>query len=138
METFKLDQEFHAFCVRATSFPDGIMQAHSTLHALVPFSTERIYFGISRPEGGDDQIIYRAGMTELEPGELKKHDLEEFVIKKGNYTSVVLKDYMKDLSSISKAFDEMLKNPNLDPEGACIEWYLSKEEVRCMVRLKDK
>ena len=137
MTLFHLDHDIHVFCIRAESFPEGVMEAHQKLHSLVSFTEERNYFGISRPEG-DGPIVYRAGMTELTPGELKEYSLEEFIIKKGNYVSAILKDYRDDISIIGKIFEEQVKDPNIDPEGACIEWYLSKEEVRCMVRLKNK
>lgn len=136
MEKFHLDHDIHVFCIRAKSFPAGILEAHQKLHSLVPFTMERNYFGISRPEEGGG-IVYRAGMTVLTPGELAKHDLEEFIIKKGEYVSKILKNYMEDASVMEKTFKEQLAEPNIDPDGACIEWYMGLEEVRCMVRLKE-
>ncbi len=81
METFHLDQDLHVFCFRAKSFPEGVMEAHQKIHSLVPFSIERQYFGISRPENGGE-TVYRAGMKELTLAELVEHDLEKFLIKK--------------------------------------------------------
>ena len=51
----------------AKSFPEGILEAHQTLHALVPYSQNRKYFGISRPENGN--IVYKAAAEELIEGE---------------------------------------------------------------------
>lgn len=43
---------------------------------------------------------------------------------------------MDDIPAIGKAFKELLAIPGIDPEGACVEWYLSNKDVQCMVRLK--
>jgi hypothetical protein len=133
--TFKLDKDIEVFCVRAKSFPDGVMQAHQTLHALVPPSNIRKYFGISRPEGGKG-IIYRAAMDELSSGELSAHKLEKFLIKSGNYICIDIPDFMKNPILIGQSFQQLLKDPGIDPQGACIEWYLNPNDCKCMVKLK--
>jgi hypothetical protein len=135
METIRIEKDVKVFYVPATSFPDGIMAAHQKLHALVPFSTDRKYYGISRPENG--MIQYKAGTEEKAPGEAEKYGCPAFVLKQGNYTCITLHDYMKDPSEIRKAFDKLLENPDLDPDGYCVEWYISNKDVKCMVRLKE-
>src|SRR4030081_1877810 len=100
METITQDKDITVFCVTAKSFPDGVMEAHQKLHSLVPFSTQRKYFGISRPENG--VIVYRAAAEELTPGEGKKLNCETLVLKKGKYISKTIHDYMKDIPSIGK------------------------------------
>ena len=39
----------------------------------------------------------------------------------------------------AKSFpDQMLiSQPDIDPNGYCLEWYLNDMDVRCMVRLDD-
>ena len=135
METIAIDDDIKVFYVTAASFPDGIMAAHQKLHSLVPFSTDRRYFGISRPEKG--VIVYRAAAEEVNPGEGEKFNLDTLVLKKGKYISLTINDYMKDISIIDKTFKKLLSNPDIDPQGYCVEWYLSQKDVRCMVRLKD-
>jgi hypothetical protein len=133
MEKFTLANDIKVFCITATSFPDGIMAAHEKLHSLVPFSSDRRYFGISRPE--KDEIIYKVAAEEKGKGEAEKFNCEPFVIKSGEYICLTVKDYMKDLPAIGKAFQQLLANPDLDPNGYCLEWYLNDKDVRCMVRL---
>ncbi len=135
MDTFILDNDISVFYVKATSFPDGVLAAHQKLHGLIPYSSERKYFGISNPDA-TGTILYRAAAEALSQDEVNKLNLEKFVIKKGNYVSLVIHNYMNDLQSIGQAFAEMLSNPDLDPNGACIEWYLSDKDVQCMVRLQ--
>ena len=136
METIQLKQDIKVMYVTASSFPDGVLAAHQKLHSLFPFSTERKYFGLSRPENGGG-VIYRAAAEVLESGEAEKLNLETIIIKKGNYVSVILHDYMKDLPAISNTFQQMIAHPDIDPQGYCVEWYLNDNDVQCMVRLKD-
>ena len=125
--------DIRVFYITASSFPDGVMEAHQKLHSLVPFSTERKYFGISRIENGI--IVYKAAAEEIGAGEAKKLNCDELELKKGNYICLTINDYMKDIPGIGKAFNELLSHPGLDPNGYCVEWYLNNKDVKCMIRL---
>jgi hypothetical protein len=129
--------DIKVFYVTAESFPKGIQSAHDRLHALVPFTTERKYFGLSRPENNSG-IVYRAATEETYDNESKKYDCETLVIKKGNYASIIVQDFRKDTLSITRAFETLLDQPGLDPQGYCVEYYSNtREEVQCMIRLAD-
>ena len=134
MESYFLENDITVFYVLAHSFPEGVLAAHQKLHELIPYSDKRRYFGISNPDK-TGKIIYRAAAEELTNNEADKLKLETFVLKKGNYSSIVIKNYHKEISDIGKAFDILLTNANLDPQGACVEWYLNDTDVQCMVRL---
>lgn len=136
METVLISDDIHVFFITATSFPDGIAEAHRKLHSLVPFSTSRKYFGLSRPEDRG-LIVYRAAAEEFYPGEGAKLNCETLVLHKGNYICSTVHDYLNDLPGIAKVFQELLAYPGLDPQGYCVEWYVSNEDLKCMVRLKD-
>ncbi|EKE29185.1 MAG: hypothetical protein ACD_2C00210G0013 [uncultured bacterium (gcode 4)] len=43
---------------------------------------------------------------------------------------------MTEMESIWRVFNMLLENTAKDPDWYCLEWYLSKNEVRCMVPLK--
>ena len=135
MDTFILENDISVFYVKAASFPDGVLAAHQKLHGLIPYSSERKYFGITNPDA-TGTILYRAAAEELSLDDANKLNLEKFVIKKGNYLSLIIHNYMNDIQSIGKAFGEMLSNPEIDSNGACIEWYLSDKDVLCMIRLQ--
>jgi hypothetical protein len=138
IEIFELEKDIKVFYVTATSFPAGIKEATDKLHSLFPFSQERNIFGLSRPENGGG-IVYRAAAEELEPGEAEKLNSETLIIKKGKYNSIKVVDFRKDFMAIDRAFKELLKQPNLDPEGYCVEWYSSNEKsVKCMIRLDEQ
>lgn len=134
METFILNEDIKVFTMTAESFPEGILESHQKLHAIVPFSTDRRYFGVSRPE--NSVITYKAAAEELE-GEEGKYELDSLIIKKGRYISLVISGYMKDEQAIAKAFEKLLEYPDIDPNGYCVEWYISDDDVRCMIRLED-
>lgn len=58
------------------------------------------------------------------------------VFKEGEYSYILIQDYMKDIPAIGKAFEKLTANPGIDPNGYCIEWYLTDKGVKCMVKLK--
>ncbi len=133
METVFFDKDIKVMYVEASSFPDGILATHQTLHKMIPYSTERKYLGISRPENGT--IIYKAGAEEITAGEAEKLNLDTLTLPKGNYACISIHDYMKDIPSIGNAFTQLTDLPNIDPQGYCVEWYVNDKDVKCMVRL---
>lgn len=138
METYFLDQDQTLFYVAATSFPDGIKAAYQALDKVLADSApSRIYWGISFPnEKGE--IIYKAAVAELYAGEAQAYNLPTFFLKKGSYTSQMIYSYMDKIHEIGTTFEQLLKNPAIDPEGCCVEMYLNDKELRCMVRLKEE
>lgn len=136
MENFFLSEDVKVFCVTAKSFPAGVLAAFQKLHSLVPDSLGRTTFGISHPDKKGN-IIYKAASEESFEGESEKLGCERFVIKKGEYISITIKDFMIDTSSIGKAFKELLSDQRIDPNGACVEKYLNASDVQCMVKLAE-
>ncbi|HLP11068.1 MAG TPA: GyrI-like domain-containing protein [Flavobacteriales bacterium] len=132
-QTMVLENDITVFYVTASSFPEGIMEAHQKLQTIVPFSKERRIFGISRPENG--QIVYRAAAEVLKEGEGSAFGCETLVLKKGTYIQKTVNDFVKNIAAIGQAFDELLKDPRIDPQGYCVEWYIDGTDVQCMVRL---
>ncbi len=131
----RFDEDIRLICVQATSFPHGVQAAHEKLHALLQGSGQRRFYGLSRPEGGGG-IVYKAAAEELHEGEAEQLGCESFTVRKGSFSMIAIHDYMKDVESIGRAFNELLKEPALDPQGYCLEWYISDKDVQCMVPLK--
>lgn len=134
MEAFSLDNDLTVYCVTADSFPDGVPKAHQALHALISYRPERKYFGLSWP-APNGSLIYKAAAEEAVPGELSNHNLEQKIIPAGEYLCVYVQDFMKDIPAIGKAFQQLIADPRIAPQGFCIEWYLSDTSVRCMVKM---
>jgi predicted transcriptional regulator YdeE len=134
IEIVRIDEDIKVFCITADSFPDGILDAHQRLHTMIPFSIDRRYFGISRPEKG--VIVYKAAAEKLEKDEAEKLNCESFTIEKGKYICLTILNYVEDLQSISKAFERLISHSDIDPNGYCVEWYYTDKDVKCMVRLE--
>jgi hypothetical protein len=138
MEKFTFENDIQVFCVKAASFPDGVEDAHHTLHDLVPFvpgvSKPRRFFAISWRENGE--IVYYAAAEQLEDGEAEKHNCMPFTIRKGQYMSETIHDYMKNIPMIGQTFAKLLALPDLDPNGYCLEMYLNPKDILLMVPLK--
>ena len=137
MKTITLETDINMFYVTAKSFPDGIGEATEKLHSLFSFSKERRIFGLSRPENNDG-IIYRAAAEEMYEGEAGKLQCSTLIIPKGKYIALEVIDFRKDILSIDRAFKQLLQQPNLDPQGYCVEQYANdREAVTCMIRLDE-
>lgn len=136
MENINIDQNIKVFCIQAKSFPEGVLEAFQKMHSLIEFPPQRRNFGISRPENG--KIVYRVASEELTKGDLEKHNLTAFVIPKGAYIGIEIKNFRNDLSAIKKAFDKLLTHPDIDKNGYCIENYKGIDDVFCMVRLESE
>jgi predicted transcriptional regulator YdeE len=134
MKQIELKKDIKVFYITAKSFPEGVLEAHQMLHALIPFSKERQYFGISYPNT-EGVIMYKSAAEILNNEEAEKYNLEVFTIKKGHYISVLLKDYQKDISLIDKTFKQLLSDPRLDHKGYCLEVYLNEKDMQCMVKI---
>jgi hypothetical protein len=136
MNSYILDNEIKVICIKATSFPDGVLAAHQKLHALTGHDTERKYFGISYPVALGN-ILYTAAAEEKYDGESIALQCESFTIRKGKYNSIYIKDFITDIAGIGKVFEQLLTQPNIDPDGYCLEMYKGLNDVRCMVPLKN-
>lgn len=134
MNNYTLDNDISLLYVTAGSFPAGIMTAHEQLHSKITFNNQRKYYGISFPDA-TGTIIYKAAAEEIYAGEAAEKGLETFILKKGTYACVTVSNYMGNTAAIGEAFQQLLKHPQLDPQGSCVEWYVSKQDVQCMVRL---
>ena len=137
MEIKILEQDIKVFYITANSFPQGIGEAIQKLQSLFTFSKERKIFGLSRPENNKG-IVYRAAAQELFEGEAEKLNCDTLIIPKGKYIAILVNEYSKDILSIDRAFRQLLKQANLDPQGYCVEHYATDiEAVTCMIRLNE-
>jgi hypothetical protein len=138
MKIIELPEDITVFYVTATSFPEDALPAHEKLHSLFPYSSERKYFGISRPEQGG-YIVYKAAAEELEMDEGKKYGCQSMILRKGKYISTELKNFTQDpVNMLSHAFEILLQHPQIDPRGYCVEWFQGPHDVICMIRLNEQ
>jgi len=134
MEIYTLHKEITLYGKQVTTFPTGIKEAFDELIAIVPDGMERSHFGLSYMEG--EKVIYHAASEEKFPGEAKQLNYREYVVEKGNYLSVTIKDWMQKINAIKEVFHELMQDERADLSKWCVEWYKSDEEMMCMVRVK--
>ena len=135
MDPYFLNTDINVLCVTANSFPDGIKPAFDELNSLIQSPEQRRIFGISYGDGKDN-IIYKAAAEQKSEGEADNLGCESFTIKKGEYISMYIADFMNNIPAIGQAFQEMCRDKRIDPNGYCVEMYLNNnKDVLCMVRL---
>ncbi len=135
METISIDSDILVAYIQAGSFPEGVMAAHEQLHLHFPNTDKnRKFYGLSRPENAG-AISYKAAAEVTEEAEAHLKGLQTLVIKRGKYVSIAIHDFMQDITAIGSAFQQLLRQPEIDPDGYCIELYLNEKDVQCMVRM---
>ncbi|GGB17667.1 transcriptional regulator [Puia dinghuensis] len=133
MEPFHLDNDIRLCCVSAKSFPDGVMAAFQQLMNIFPDQQgKRRLFGISWPDGHGG-MVYKAAVNETYTGEAEALGLETYLLKKGEYLSLLVHNFMSDIPSIGKAFGQLVEAPGVHPYTVGVEEYINTADVRCMV-----
>ena len=134
MELHTLNSDIKVMCITAQIFPDNIPATYAQLEQKIADKTERRYFGYSHPNK-DGVIVYKACAEILSTNEPDECKLETMTIKAGNYVSIYIKNHFEDESNIPKAFAKLLKHPQLDPKGFCLEIYrnYTDPDVMCLV-----
>jgi hypothetical protein len=133
MNTFTLNNKIRLCCVRALSFPDGVMDAFKRLHKAAPPKPNRLYMSVSWL-GEKQQIEYLAGATELVEGEMSGSEFEFFEVVNGEYIYIDIHNFMNNISAIGQAFSTLLALPDTADDTVCVEWYMNDTLCRCMVR----
>jgi hypothetical protein len=108
------------------------MDAFKRLHAMVPNQNGRRLFGISWPDG-KGSLVYKAAIEEISPGEARELGAESYTLRKGEYLSLVVHNFMDDIPSIGKAFRVLVDAPGVHPNTIGVEEYFCGNDVRCMV-----
>src|ERR1041385_1759218 len=133
METYHLDHDIRLCCIRAKSFPGGVMGAFEQIMRIFPDQQgKRRLFGVSWPDG-KGSMVYKAAVEEKYRGEAEKLGLETYLVKKGEYLSTIVHNFMNDIPSIGKAFNQLVEAPGVHPNTVGVEEYISNTDVRCMV-----
>ena len=136
MEKYIIDHDISLLYVQAATFPLGVGGAFKELERKLGTNQARPRYGISFPDGKGG-ILYRAAAEEAFAGEAEQAGCKTFTVRKGAYASIYLADWKKDESSIGRAFNELLKHPQLDKQGYCLEIYPNGNDVRCLVPLTE-
>lgn len=134
MEIHTVTNDIIVLCKNIASFPIGIKEGFDEM--IEHFGMEgREYYGISRMDA-DYNIIYKVAVKQETSGEGDQFNYTPFTIKKGQYLSETLFNWMSNTNMIKESFDKLMEDPRFDNTYDCIEWYVSDDEVKCLVRIK--
>lgn len=128
-----MKDDIEVICEKASSFPQGVMEAHEKLAAKVSSSPQRQHYGISHPAGNG--IVYKAAASALYPGEATKLRSEPFVIRHGLFVSEFVPAWQEKMNQIQQVFEKLLADPRIDAKGYCLEEYVGDSDMWCMVPL---
>ena len=134
MKKYQLNENVPVLCQEVDSFPNGITEAFNALAKKFPPENGRSYYGISyMDESG--KIVYKVAAQKIDKD--NSGGFESFVIPKGEYLSEKITDWREHLQDIAPTFDKLMKDPHMDKNIPCIEWYKTNEEMLCMVKAKE-
>lgn len=131
-----IDNDIPVTGILVENFPAGIASAFDKLMAQFGNGPGRNYYGISFPDN-QYRIQYLATTENNLPGIFINENQADFMIRKGRYVSHKITGYRQEIYRIGEVFHQLLKDPELDPNGYCIEWYLNETDLICMVKLTD-
>lgn len=137
MEPYKIESDIKAMYLSASKFPNDVPDTYTKLEQTITNKTERRYFGFSHPDKAG-VIQYKACAEILHENEAKEYGIETITIKAGQYASLFIKNHFDDGNNIPNAFAKLLKHPQLDPKGYCLEIYknFTDPDVLCLVPVK--
>ena len=133
METYEIAAPILVIAEIAEDFGKGIGEAFVRLaEKLDNKGQKRDSYGILLKE--EDGMNYYAAYTELYEGEAIEKSLPSFTISSGNYFSIQVKEWNKNILHIGPTFDQILKSGKVDTSSPCIEFYKTEEELICIVK----
>lgn len=136
MERFVISKDIEVVYLKALHFPMDVPATFEKLNSLLAHNANRKFYGISHPD--NTGVIQYKAAAELLPDEtIENSELKKFTIEKGDFVATYIVNHFKDSTSIGKAFEALLRHPQLAPNGYCLEVYknYTDVDVHCMVRI---
>ena len=133
MEIYDQPEDMTVFGVHVTTFPNGIKEAFD--HLISTFGKNRTYYGISWLDE-NDSVQYYAMVSEAFQEEGNKYYYEKLVIKKGEYRTEAIWNWLSKLDSIKEVFHRLMPDNRPDKNHPCVEWYKTDDEMLCMIKCK--
>jgi hypothetical protein len=131
MEIYNQPEDIVVFGVQVKTFPNGIKGA---FESLMKTFGNRTYYGISW-FGENDSIKYYAMVPEAFEDEAKQYDYETLLVRKGEYYTETLYHWLSKVDSIREVFHELMPGHRPDENHPCVEWYVSGDEMLCMIKV---
>ena len=135
MKPYTLETDVPLICMPAPLFPEEVLETHQCLHSLVPGMDNRRFFGLSW-FNAQKEVVYWAAVEELRAQEAESLGCRPFVLPKGPYMSILIKDFKKDIPAIGQAFTQLMALPETGEDSICVEYYPNMSDVLCLVKLR--
>jgi predicted transcriptional regulator YdeE len=135
MEAYHMEFPILVIIEKADDFGKGIGEAFVRLaEKLDNNGQKRDCYGIVLKE--DEGMNYYAAFTELYEGEAIEKEMSTYTISLGDYRSIRVDEWNKNILHIGPTFDQILKSGKVDTSSPCIEFYKTEQELICMVKAK--
>lgn len=134
MKTRILQEPIELLCVRAKTFPEGIMDAFQEVKHRFGDQAGKECFGVTMQ--GESGLIYWAAVRRSAVTLSEQEDLELLTIAPGTYATQSIDQWQSKIEQIGKTFEELFGNKEVDPKSPGIEWYLNENELACMAKMK--
>ncbi|MEP6844714.1 MAG: DinB family protein [Panacibacter sp.] len=134
MEIYHISHNITVFGNKVKTFPQGVAEAFHDLIKMLPQGDERPYYGLSWCVGNN--ITYIAAAEQMAEGEASNYACNIYTIKKGEYLSIPVYDWLNKTASIKNVFEEIMKDKRADDQSPAIEMYKNNKEMLCLVAVK--
>jgi hypothetical protein len=132
MELISQTEDIPVIGIHVKTFPSGIKEAFESL--MKSLGQGRDFYGVSWMDE-NDKIEYYAMARQKFASEAKQYNYSQLTIKKGEYKTEALHNWMDKTDCIKDVFNKLVGNNRPDKNHPCIEWYKSNDEMLCMVPL---
>jgi hypothetical protein len=132
MEIYYQPEDMTVFGIQVKTFPNGIKEAFDSL--MSTFGNYRSCYGISWLDE-NDSVQYYAMVPEAFEREANKYHYEKLIIKKGEYRTETIYNWLSKLDSIKDVFHGLVPNNRPNKNHPCVEWYKTDDEMLCMIRV---
>lgn len=113
MKTFHIKEDIKIFGFQVSTFPVGVGEAFDSIAAKIG-GFNRPFYGISHMTE-DGHIVYIAAAEERLDDEAERFFYNRYIIEKGEYISVILRDWLKKIDSMKDIFGEFDEEPKSRP-----------------------
>ena len=127
-----IDEEILTYYLEAKDFPMGISLTFDQLERQTRCFEGRHVYGVTFCD--NENLTYLACVEQQYAGESEQYQLPQFIIPKGNYLVITLKNWRRQLEDIPGAFSLLMKQPGVKKNSISLEDYQNEDEMLLMVQ----
>ena len=136
MKTRILEEPIELLCIRAKTFPEGIMEAFQEIKNRFGDQAGKECFGFTMQ--GESGLIYWAAIRRSAVTLSEQEGLELLTIEPGTYATQSIDHWQSKIELIGQTFEKLFSNEEVDPKSPGIEWYQNENELVCMAKMRNQ